>query len=108
MIRLYKSFILPHLEYCSPVLVGIGKTESKKLEDANCHILRTILDAIKCHPYENLLQHAKIKYLANRRYFHFKYMKEHGSQYIQHFFKLKTVSYNLRDSGKELQQLYTI
>ena len=29
-------------------------------------------------------------------------MKEHGSQ---HFFKLRTVSYNLRDSGKKLEQL---
>ena len=24
MIKLYKAFILPHLEYCSPLLVGIG------------------------------------------------------------------------------------
>lgn len=25
MITLYKSYILPHLEYCSPILLGISK-----------------------------------------------------------------------------------
>jgi hypothetical protein len=27
MILLYKAYILPHLEYCGPLLVGIGKVE---------------------------------------------------------------------------------
>ena len=26
MLALYKSFILPHLEYCSPLLLGVGKS----------------------------------------------------------------------------------
>ena len=39
MIQLYKAFILPHLEYCGPVLIGITKTLSDKLEDANYYIL---------------------------------------------------------------------
>ena len=100
MIRLYKSFILPHLEYCSPVLVGIGKTEYKKREDANYYILRTILDVTKSESFYNK---PKLNILQiDRRYFHFNCMKEHGSQ---HFFKLRTVSYNLRDSGKKLEQL---
>ena len=29
MRRLYKAFVLPHLECCGLVLVGIGKTQSK-------------------------------------------------------------------------------
>ena len=110
MTRVYKCFILPHLEYCSSILVGIGKTEANKLEDANYYILRTILNVSKGRSYESLLQQAKIKSLANRRYFQslvllFKCMKDHGPQYIQHFFKLRTVSYNLRGSETKLEQL---
>ena len=29
-VRLYKAYVLPHLEYCSPILIGIGKSQSKK------------------------------------------------------------------------------
>ena len=43
MTRLYKAYILPHLEYCSPVLIGIGKTQTRKLEEANYYMLRTLL-----------------------------------------------------------------
>ena len=40
---LYKSFILPHLEYCSPLLLGVGKVQANKIEDANHYILRTLI-----------------------------------------------------------------
>ena len=33
MIRLYRAYVLPQLEYCSPLLLGIGKIEANKLED---------------------------------------------------------------------------
>ena len=42
MIRSYKAFMLPHLEYYSPVLVGIGKTQSDRLDDAKYYILKTL------------------------------------------------------------------
>ena len=35
MLALYKSFILPHLEYCSPLLLGVGKVQANKIEDTN-------------------------------------------------------------------------
>ena len=37
MIRLYKAYIniLPHLEYCGPLLIGIEKIQAKRLEDTN-------------------------------------------------------------------------
>ena len=62
MIRLYKAYVLPHLEYCSPLLLGISnglknKLEycsplllgisnglKNKLEDTSYYILRTILE----------------------------------------------------------------
>ena len=43
MIRLYKAYALPHLEYCSPLLLGISNGLKNKLEDTNYYILRTIL-----------------------------------------------------------------
>ena len=36
-IKLYKAFILPHLEYCSPLFVGIGKGQRNHLEDDNLY-----------------------------------------------------------------------
>ena len=38
MLALYKSFILPHLEYCNPLLSGVGKVQANKIEDANHYI----------------------------------------------------------------------
>ena len=35
MISLYNSFVLPHFEYCSPLLLGVGKLQASPLEDAN-------------------------------------------------------------------------
>ena len=35
MMALYKSFILPHLQYCIPLLLGVGKVQANKIEDAN-------------------------------------------------------------------------
>ncbi|PFX13398.1 Protein disabled [Stylophora pistillata] len=43
MIRLYKAYVLPHLEYCSPLQLGLSNGLKNKLEDTNCYILRTIL-----------------------------------------------------------------
>ena len=43
MMSLYNSFVLPHLEYCSPLLLGVGKVQASRLEDANFYILRSIL-----------------------------------------------------------------
>ena len=42
MLSLYNSFVLSHLEYCSPLLLGLGKVQASRLEDANLYILRSI------------------------------------------------------------------
>ena len=34
-LSLYKAYLLPHFEYLSPLLIGINKTLSSKLESAN-------------------------------------------------------------------------
>ena len=43
MCRLYKAYILPYLEYCCPLLLGVGRGQVKKLGDINNYILRSIL-----------------------------------------------------------------
>ena len=69
MIRLYKAYILHDLEYCGPLLLGIGQTEAKKMEDPNYYILRTILGLSKTLTYDYILQYyAKIRSLSERRY----------------------------------------
>ena len=43
-LSLYKAYLLPHLEYCGPLLIGINKTLNAKLESANKYALKTLLN----------------------------------------------------------------
>ncbi len=67
--RLYKAFILPHLEYCGSLLLGVGKTQANKLEDTNYYILRSILSFCRHTPHEFLLKTVGISSLEQRRKF---------------------------------------
>ena len=67
MIKLYKAFILPHLEYCRPLFVGIGTGQRNRLEDGNCYILRTLIGHNKSMSYDKLLTTASMNSLYCRR-----------------------------------------
>ena len=54
-VKLYKSYILPHFDYCSPLLIGINQTLSDKLENANYYVLRTLFNLPKSISYEQIL-----------------------------------------------------
>ena len=69
MIRLNKAYILPHLEYCSPLLLGISDGLNTKLEDTNYFILRTILGLSKSTEYSHLLNMGHLQTLLARRRF---------------------------------------
>ena len=105
MCRLYKAYIFPHLEYCCPLLLGVGRGQVKKLEDTNNYILRTILGYRKHTPYNYLLNIAGIRTLEERRKFQalvlvYKCIHKEASRYIEEdFFKIKICNYNLRGSG---------
>ena len=104
MCRLYKAYILPHLEYCCPLLLGVGRGQVKKLEDTNNYILRTILGYGKHTPYNHLLNMAGIRTLEERRKFQalvlvYKCIHKEAPRYIEDFFKIKICNYNLRGSG---------
>ena len=56
MVCLYKSCVLPPLEYCSPLLLGIGNVEDNKMENFNYYLLRSIWNYLKSVSYEALLK----------------------------------------------------
>ena len=67
ILALYKSFILPHLEYCSLLLLGVGKVQANKIDDANHYILRTLTGHGKSLSYEELLNICKLDTLECRK-----------------------------------------
>ena len=54
--QLYEPFILPHLEYCAPIIIGITESLSDKLGDASYYILRTLLGLPKSTSYNGVLR----------------------------------------------------
>ena len=54
-LKLDKAYILPHFDYCSPLLTGINQILSDKLENANYYVLRTLFNLPKSITYENIL-----------------------------------------------------
>ena len=43
LVRLYKVYFPSHLEYCSPLSLGVGNSETTKMETTNYFLLRTML-----------------------------------------------------------------
>ena len=54
MVRLYKAFVLPHLEYCSPLFLGVGNVEASKMASTNYYILRSIIGYSKTVSYDTV------------------------------------------------------
>ena len=108
MVRLYKAYVLPHLEYCSPLFWGVGNVEASKMESTNYYILRSILGYSNTMSYDTLLRLADIKSLEQRREFQslvvlYKCLYNQGAPYISEFFNFKNVPYNLRGLSTRLE-----
>jgi hypothetical protein len=89
--KLYKAYMLPHLEYCCPLLLGIGKGLNRKLESANHYALKTLFNIGNTSDYETVLNMASMCSLEQRRFeqsliMFFKCTRLHGPQYISIFF----------------------
>ena len=56
LVRLYRAYVLSHLEYCSPLLLGVVNTETTKIETTTYSILRTMLGYSKSVSYDYLLK----------------------------------------------------
>ena len=109
MLVLHRSFVLSHFEYCISLLMGIGKTINKKLEDANYYGLRTIMNMGKSTYYESILRMVDINTLEHRRIeqsliIFFKCFEENGPGYVANLFKPRVTPYNLRSSGLNVVQ----
>ena len=67
LISLYNSFVLPQLEYCSPLFLAVGKVQACCLEDANFYILRSILGYGRTISYQELPGIVNMKTVEHRR-----------------------------------------
>ena len=107
MIRLYKAYVLPHVEYCSPLLLGISNGLKNKLEDTNYYILRTILRFSSSMFYDFLLYLAELHNLETRKQFQslvilYNCLTGPGPEYLSEFFNDLNVNYNLRETSTRL------
>ena len=106
MIRLYKAYELPHLEYCSPLLLGIRNGLKNKLEDPNYYILRTILRYSSSVFYDFLLTFliAELQNLESGSQFQslvilYKCLRGQRKEYLSELFNILNVNYNLRGAS---------
>ena len=104
---LYKAFILPHLGYCGPLMLGLGKVQSDRLDNANYYILRSVLGYGKTVPYEQILSTVELSNLKKRRIYQsivllYKSLYGDGPQYIKNLFSFRKTHYNLRGDGYKL------
>ena len=70
LITLYKTYVLPHFEYCCPLLLVISKTLNSKIERANHYALRTLLKLGNTVDYEYCLKLTSMETLKRRRIEH--------------------------------------
>ena len=68
-LMLYKAYILPHLEYCSPLPLGINTTLNKKLESANYYALKALLNFGNSLDYDSIWCAVNVQSLEHRRYY---------------------------------------
>ena len=107
MVNIYKAFILPHLEYCAPVLAGLSTGLSNKLELTNQYTIRTLLIIAKSTSYSDLLT-----CVGYCRYFHAlslfdKCLYNMGPNSIREMFLFHNNKYHLRDFCKLNQPTYS-
>ena len=111
MVKIYKAFVLPHLEYCAPVLVGLSPGLSNKLELTNQYAIRSLMNMSKLTSYSELLNHVDLKTLEHRRYSHaltlfYKCMYNMGPISIKEMFIFRNYEHDLGGFNKLHQPTY--
>ena len=109
MISLYKAYVLPHLENCCPLLLGISKVLKNNIERTNYYAIKILLNLGNSATYDFCLAMDYTDKLAERSILHsliifFKCFKLDGPNYISQFFTPRLTKYNLRDSGLNVVQ----
>ena len=67
MISLYKAFVLPHLEYCCPLLLGISKALKNNIERTDHYAIKTLLNLGNSATCDFCLAMAAMDTLEQRR-----------------------------------------
>ena len=109
VVKLYKAYILPHFQYCIPLLTTLAKTQCQQMGDVNKYVLRTMLEKSTSVPYEDLLMSAKTPSLLQRRTFQslvllYKCIFCNGPSHIKDPFEFRQSVYNLTGNGSILCQ----
>ena len=99
-ILLYKAYVLPHLEYCSPLMLGTGMSLNKKMKSTNYYALRILLGVKKDTDYDSVLEMAGLRSLEHRKYEQeltivYQCLNNNGPIYISDFLKKRKIAYNL-------------
>ena len=66
VLKLFKSYILPHFDYCSPLLFGIRKLGIIKLENTDYYVLRTLFNLPNCISYEQIVLQYNLDSIKHR------------------------------------------
>ena len=109
MISLYKAYVLPHIEYCSQLLLGISKSFKNTIERANHYAIKSLLNLGNSATYDLCLATADMGTLEQRSIVQslilfFKCFRLNGPNYISHFFTPRITNYNLRGNGLNVVQ----
>ena len=100
------SYILPHFDYCSPLLIGISHTLSDKLENTNYYMLRTLFNLPKSISYEQILMQYNLDSIKHRCLVQALTLVYKGyPNYLSNMLRIKNCAYNLCRNGSRLHQL---
>ena len=96
MILLYKTFLVPHLEYCKTVLVGLGTKRWTRRCYSYILYLKNSIFRTTNEGYEILLNLIGMNTLKDRRYYQalvliYKCLNSIGPKYIADFLNLREV-----------------
>ncbi|RMX59939.1 hypothetical protein pdam_00001097 [Pocillopora damicornis] len=104
MLRLYKTFMLPHFHYCSMIWHFCNSEDSVKLDTLNRRILRFVLKDWDSN-YDDLLDKAGVCGLAKRRIqnmmiciFNCLHLGKYPC-YLKQLIKLRSTAYSLRGTN---------
>ena len=101
--------MLPQLDYCCPLLLGIPKALKNNIERTNHYAIKTLLNLGNLATYDFCLAMAAMDTLEQRRtlqslILYFNCFKLDGPNYISPFFTPRLTKYNLRGSGLNVVQ----